>query len=140
MKKRSLELLLVVSLVGLFVVACGGPSKEVRPGGSVVVSTPIVEITKTAQVVLYGTGFEPKQEVLFLFKDASGVQTIISNDVLKPGPVPNEVGAWVTVWACGDYMGLIKPGVYTLTVTDNEFKTLAQVPVAFYAAVKKEKK
>ena len=130
-----------VLLASFFMVACAGPAQETRVGGavSVVVGTPMVEMGKQAKVVLYGTGFMPKQEILFLFKDASGVQSDIGS-ALKPTPVPDEIGAWVTVWECGDYMVLVKPGVYTLTVTDSELKTLAQVPIGFYATEKKEKK
>jgi len=139
MKKRSMGSVVAVLLVGLLVVACAGPSKEVQTGGglAVVVGTPLVEISKTARVVLYGTGFEPKQEIRFLFKDASGVQSDIGN-ALKPEPVPNEVGAWVTAWNCAEYVSLLKPGTFTLTVTDKDYKTLAQVPVAFFAVEKKK--
>lgn len=141
MKKGTCGFLATVLLASFFIVACACPSKEVRGGGvSVVVGTPMVEISKTAQVVLYGTGFAPKQEVLFLFKDVSGVPTVVSNDTLKPEPVPNEVGAWVTVWDCSQYMSLIKPGTLMITVTDKDYKTLAQVPVAFFTREKKEKK
>jgi hypothetical protein len=140
MRKRSLGMLVAVFLVGLFIVACAGPSKEVQTGAvSVVVSTPMVELSKTAKVVLYGTGFAPKQEVQFLFKDTGGVQSII-NSALSPEPVPNEEGAWVTVWNCADYLSLIKPGTVVITITDKEYKTLAQVPVAFVAPPKKEEK
>ena len=138
MRKRSLGMLVAVFLVGLFIVACAGPSQEVKTGPvSVVVSTPMVELSKTAKVVFYGTGFAPKQEIQFLFKDTGGVQSII-NSALSPEPVPNEEGAWVTVWGCGDYLSLIKPGTMMITITDKEYKTLAQVPVAFVAPPKKE--
>lgn len=141
MKRRGFGLFVVVSLVVLFVVACAGPSKQVKsPAVSVMVATPMVEIGKTAQVVFYGTGFAPKQEVVFLFKDASQVLTRIANEDLKPQPVPNEVGAWVTVWNCGPYLSLIKPGTSMIRITDTDYQTLAQVPVAFFAVEKKEKK
>jgi hypothetical protein len=138
MRKRSLGLLVAVFLVGILIVACAGPSQEVqtRPV-SVVVSTPMVELSKTAKVVFYGTGFAPKQEIQFLFKDSGGVQSII-NSALTPDPVPNAEGAWVTVWSCGDYLSLITPGTVVITITDKEYKTLAKVPVAFVAPPKKE--
>ena len=144
MRKRSLGLLVAVFLVGLFIVACVGPSKEVKEGPgpmSVVVATPMVELGKTTKVVFYGTGFAPKQELQFLFKDTGGVQSII-NSALVPEPVPNEEGAWVTVWDCGGggYVSLIKEGTIMVTVTDKDYKTLAQVPVSFTAPPKKEKK
>lgn len=143
MKNRGFGLLVVVCLVGFLVGACTGPTKEVRTkkqSASVIVTTPLVEITKTAQVVFYGTGFAPKQEVLFIFKDTGGVQTVISSDALKPAPVPNEAGAWVTAWNAGQYLSLIKPGTIVIDVTDSNYKTLTQFPVSFFAAEKKEKK
>jgi hypothetical protein len=135
MKKRSLVLLVVFALVGLFVIACVGPGQEVvkKVKMSVVVTTPMVEISKTAKVIIYGMGFTPKQEVLFLFKDADGVQNVIMTDALKPVPVPNEEGAWVTQWDCSPYISLLKAGTLVISVTDNEYKTLAQVPVEFVA-------
>jgi len=140
MRKSRLGLLVAVFLVGLFIVACAGPSKEVQTGPvSVVVSTPMVELSKTAKVVFYGTGFAPKQEIQFLFKDTGGVQSII-NSALSPDPVPNAEGAWVTQWNCADYLSLITPGTIMITITDKEYKTLAQVPVAFVAPPKKEEK
>ena len=143
MKNRGFGLLVVVCLVGLLVGACAGPAKEVQTVTqctSVIVATPRVEISKTAQVVLYGTGFAAKQEVLFVFKDKGGVRTVISDDALIPAPVPNEAGAWVTAWDAGQYLSLIQPGMIVLDVTDSNFKTLTQVPVSFFTVEKKEKK
>ena len=112
MKKRAFAWWVSILWVGFLVVACAGTSKEVRiPTESVVVATPMVEITKGAQVILYGTGFAPKEEIQFVFKDSGGVETVVSGDSLKPAPLPNEKGAWVTAWDCGSYMSLIKPGL-----------------------------
>jgi hypothetical protein len=99
----------------------------------------VVELSKTAKAQFYGTGFAPKQELQFLFKDSGGVQSII-NSALTPEPVPNEDGVWVTQWGCGDYLSLIKPGIVMITVTDKEYKTLAQFPISFVAPPKKEPK
>lgn len=143
MKKRGLGLLLVaVFLVGLFfVVACVGPSKEVRTGAmSVVVTTPIVENDGKAKVVFYGTGFAPKQKIRFSFLDQTyGVSTIIDN-ALEPDPIPNEEGAWVTVWDTARYRRIIKPGTIMMRIVDKDSKVLVQVPVAFVAPPKEEKK
>ena len=144
MKNRGLGLVVVICLVGFLVGACAGPGKEVstkKQRASVIVATPSVELSKTATVALYGTGFAPKQEVLFVFKDTGGVQTVISTDALKPAPVPNEAGAWVSVWNAGQYMSLLKPGAtIVIDVTDSNYKTLTQVPVHFSAPPKKDEK
>ena len=140
MRKSRLGLLVAVFLVGLFIVACAGPSKEVQKEPmSVIVATPVVELSKTAKAVFYGTGFAPKQEVLFVFKDTGGVLTVISNDALSPAPVPNQAGAWVTAWNAGGYLSLLKAGeTIVLDVTDSNYKTLTQVPVHFFAPPKKK--
>ncbi len=139
--KKSLVLLAVVGLVGALIVGCSGVKSKTTAMAddppSVVVATPMVELSKTAKVVLYGTGFAPKQEVLFVFKDSGGVQTVISSDALKPAPVANDAGAWVTSWDCSSYLSLLQPGTLMVTVTDGEYKTLAEVPVAFTAPPKK---
>ncbi len=140
MRKSGLGWVVAVFLVGLFIAACAGTSKEVKTGGaiSVIVATPMVELSKTSKAVFYGTGFAPKQELQFLFKDSGGVQSII-NSALTPEPVPNEDGVWATEWKCGDYLSLIKPGIMMITVTDKDYKTLTQFPISFVAAPKKEK-
>jgi uncharacterized protein YdeI (BOF family) len=144
MKKRSLGLLAVVCLIGLLLGACAETRQEVRaakPSGSVIVATPSVELNKTAKVVLYGTGFAPKQEVLFVFKDSGGVLTVISNDALAPAPVPDAAGVWVTTWDAGQYLSLLNPDkTIVIDVTDSNYKTLTQVPVYFAAPPKKVEK
>jgi hypothetical protein len=144
MKKRGLGLLAVVCLVGLLLGACAETKQEVRtvkPSGSVIVATPSVELNKTAKVVLYGTGFAPKQEVLFVFKDSGGVLTVISNDALAPAPVPDAAGVWVTTWDAGQYLSLLNPDkTIVIDVTDSNYKTLTQVPVYFAAPPKKVEK
>jgi len=145
MKNRGLWLLVVVCSVGLLVGACAGSKEEVKTAPaanpSVIVATPRVELNKTASVVLYGTGFAPKQEVLFVFKDTGGVQTVISTDALKPAPMPNAQGAWVSVWDAGQYISLLKgDDTIVIDVTDSNYKTITQVPVHFAAPPKKVEK
>jgi hypothetical protein len=106
---------------------------------SVVVGTPMVELSGDSKVVFYGTGFAPKQEIQLIFRDAGGVLTVI-NSALKPDPIPNEEGAWVTAWDVRPYVKLIKPGTIMIAITDKDYKTLAKVPVAFVAPPQKEKK
>jgi hypothetical protein len=104
-----------------------------------VVGTPMVKLDKkTAKVDLYGTGFKPGQEIRLVFTTKDGVAADIS-DALKPEPVPNALGQWVTSWNCTRYVArkLVQEGVYTITVTDDKFNTIVQVPVAFYAEKKK---
>lgn len=135
--KRGLGLLVVFGLVGFFVLGCAGLSKDVmKHGPSFVVTTPVVELSAGAKVVMYGTGFAPKMEVMLLFVDARGGASGISGTV-KPAPVTNKEGAWAGEWDCGAYLKVIQPGTGMISVVDQDFKTLAQAPVLFVAPPKK---
>ncbi len=135
--KRGLGLLVVIGLVSFIVLGCAGLSKDVtKPGPAFVVTTPVVEMSPGAKVVMYGTGFAPKEEVILLFKDAGGGLSGISGAV-KPAPVPNAEGAWAVEWDCTAYLKMIKPGTAMLSAVDKDYKTLAQAPVLFVAAPKK---
>jgi hypothetical protein len=137
---------LVVGLGGLSLfgpgqsLAQGGPSDKAGPSPVVVVANPMVKITKDAKVVILGSGFKPGQEIRILFKPLDGVAADIGY-ALKPEPVPNKLGAFVSTWTCGRHLRKnIKPGAFSLVVTDMEFGYLAQTPVAFYAESASEKK
>jgi hypothetical protein len=137
MMKRGLGLLVVLGVVSLIVLGCAGLSGEVmKPGPAFVVATPVVEMSAGAKVLMYGTGFTPKEEVTLLFKDAGGGLSGISGAV-KPAPVPNAEGAWAAQWDCTEYLKIIKPGTAMISAVDKDYKTLAQAPVLFVAAPKK---
>ncbi|MFB0508398.1 MAG: hypothetical protein ACETWT_16870, partial [Thermodesulfobacteriota bacterium] len=110
------------------------------PGPTVMVATLMVKMDKKAKMSIVGTGFKPGQELSLLITTIDGVQSDIGH-ALKPSPVANETGAWVTTWSCGPYIAkkLIKEGAYTLMVTDSEYNVLAHAPVAFYKAEEKKK-
>ncbi len=134
--KRALGWLVVLGL-GSLVLGCAGLSGEVmKPGPVFVVTTPIVEMSPGAKVLMYGTGFTPKQEVNLLFKDAGGGLSGISGSV-KPAPVPNAEGAWAAEWVCTEYLKMIKPGIATITVADKDYRPVTHAPVLFVAAPKK---
>ena len=135
--KRGLGLLVVFGLVGLFVLGCAGLNQDVmKQGPSFVVTTPVVELSKGAKVVMYGTGFTPKQEVMLLFTDAGGGVSGISGAV-KPAPVPNKDGAWAVEWDFSAYLKMIKPGTAMISAVDQDYKPLAEAPVLFVAPPKK---
>ena len=140
--KRLTGALAVVMLVGGLMWCTNIGSSTSFAGEPMVVNgTPVVKMDKkTAFVSLYGTGFKPGQEVRILFATKDGVRADIGY-ALKPELQVNELGQWVTQWNCWRYIRkkLIKPGVYTLTVTDGEYSPIAQVPVAFKAVKKKKK-
>ena len=145
MKKLIWGLVAVILVAGLVIgtsvgVTGASPAGQSNPGPTVTVATPVLEISKNAQVVIMGSGFEPGQEVNIVFTDVSGVRADIATE-LDPAPVANDVGCWATAWTgCGRYCSkkLIKEGVYVITVTDVEYKALATAAVAFYDAGKAE--
>ena len=129
--------LLVVLCFGLMVIGCAGLGQDVKKQAmSFVVTTPVVELSKGAKVVMYGTGFEPKKEVTLVFADAAGALSGISGAV-KPAPVPSKDGVWAAVWDCDEYLKMIKPGTGIISVVDQDYKTLVQAPVVFLAPPKK---
>jgi hypothetical protein len=150
MKKTIWGSIAVILVAGLVGCAHKGTSKTVTKEGltvkkevgpTVVVATPKVKISKKAEVVIMGTGFQPGEEVHILFTSMVDGVTAIIDYALKPKPVANDIGAWVTTWKVGRHLRRnIKQGASTIEVTDSKFNFLAHVPVAFYAAKKPKKK
>ncbi|MHB8773006.1 MAG: hypothetical protein ACYC7J_18580 [Syntrophales bacterium] len=135
--KRVLGWLVVLGMGSFVVLGCAGLSGDVmKPGPAFVVTTPVVQMSPDAKVLMYGTGFAPKQEVTLLFKDAGGGLSGISGAV-KPAPIPNAEGAWAAEWDVKAYLKLIKPGTAMITVVDKDYKPVTQAPVLFIAAPKK---
>jgi hypothetical protein len=135
--KRVFGWLVVLVFGSLLVLGCAGLSGEVmKPAPVLVVTTPVVEMNPGAKVLMYGTGFPPKEEVVLLFKDAGGGLSGISGAV-KPAPVPNAEGAWAVEWDCTAYLKMIKPGTAMITVADKDYKPVTSAPVLFVAAPKK---
>ena len=129
---------LVAGFVGYSDVTLNTASAEERIAGVsapiVTVATPMVKMNKKAKVVIMGAGFQPGQEIKLLFTTTDGSKGDIGY-ALKPAPVANTVGTWMTTWSCGRYVAkkLIKPGAYTITATDTEYNFLSHAPVAFYS-------
>jgi hypothetical protein len=114
------------------------PAKKVvkkEPASEITVATPVATLGKKVSVDIMGAGFDTDEEVRVLFTDDEGMQTDIGY-ALEPAPKGNKSGAWMTTWAVDEFIkaGLVKAGVYTLTVTNNEFKPLAQTAIVFKAA------
>ena len=123
----------VLSAVGC--ASSGGDQTKFSP--VLVVTTPVVTLGP-GKVVMYGTGFTPKQEVSLVFKDAGGSMSGISGAV-TPAPVANADGMWAAEWTYAAYSAMIKPGTAVISVVDSNFKTLAHAPVEFLPAPPKPK-
>lgn len=130
MKKVIYGMIAVIFIVGLVGCATTGPGSG--PSPKVIVVAPKVTLSKKATVTIKGTDFKPGQEVEILFTAVDGVQSDIGY-ALKPKPVADSTGTWVTTWKCGRFVSkkLIKAGSYTLTVTDPDYNELARATVAF---------
>lgn len=94
---------------------------------------------KNPSVLLTGTGFEPEKEVRILFTDAEGMQTDVGY-ALAPEPKVDKMGNFFTTWSVGEFVKakLVQEGIFTLTVTDAQFKPITETHVVFLA-VKAEK-
>jgi hypothetical protein len=111
-------------------------------GPIVTVGTPLVKMAgKKTQAVIMGTGFKPGQEIKILITTKDGMQSNLGAG-LKPHPVPDKSGSWVTTWNCGRFVSrkLVTAGVYNLTVTDNKYNHIAHTPIGFIKAKAKKKK
>ena len=115
-------------------------AQEGMAGPTIVAANPLIKIDKKATVVIIGSGFKPGQEIRILFKPLDGIFGDIGY-ALKPYPVPNKVGAFVTTWTCGRHLNKnIVESAYSLTATTMEYEVLAQTPIAFYKEKAKEEK
>lgn len=131
----SLALTAAVALTAAGCASTDGGQAKFTP--TLVVTTPVVTLGP-GKVVMYGTGFTPKQEVSLVFKDAGGSLSGISGAV-TPSPVANADGMWAAEWSYAPYSAMIKPGTAVISVVDSSFRTLAHAPVEFLPAPPKPK-
>jgi hypothetical protein len=144
MKKGFCKISFIVLVIGLLAAGCACPEKTMKQelGPTVSVYPGVVKLDKKATVTLMGTGFEPGKTINFVMVTEDGVKTDIGYS-FKPEPVPNDTGAWASVWTdLGRFIGskLVKAGVYTVIVTDSEYNPLAHAPIAFMEEKKEKKK
>lgn len=132
----------VFGLMGLTGSGILGPGECIAAdlGPTLIVATPMVKMSKKAEVVFIGTGFKPGQELYILFTTVDGYPSDIGY-ALKPAPKADETGSFASTWSAGRYVskGFITGGAYKVEITDTDFNTLAQ-SVVFFAKEKKEKK
>lgn len=102
---------------------------------TVTISPAVVEYKPNVKVLISGSGFEPNQELkLHIFMGG-----VISNigPLMKPKPVPNEFGAFASVWKLRREISkkLLQPlpMVYTLSVLDSNYNVLCTAPLVFEA-------
>lgn len=109
-------------------------------GPFISIATPMVKMSKKSAVVIMGTGFKPGQPVNILIATPDGLQSDIGY-ALKPKPVPDKTGSWVTTWQAGHYVSkkLVKGGACKIAVADEEYNLIAHA-VVFFQEEKSDKK
>jgi hypothetical protein len=115
-------------------------AKKKGPPPVVTIAQQIVELVPTVKIDIIGTGFEPGQELRLLYTDAEGMQTDIGY-ALKPEVKANNSGAFFTTWDGAEFLKakLLTAGAKTITVTNSEFKALAETNIFFKEAPKAAK-
>jgi hypothetical protein len=116
-------------------------AKKVVKKGEVKVDPQINLLAKNVAIDITGTGFKPNAEVRILLTDLDGMQTDIGY-ALNPETKTNSTGTFFTIWTADEFIKakLLAPGAFVLTVTDAEFKPLAETNVFFKPAPKAPKK
>lgn len=127
--------ILIASVMGLMGSSILGPAEclAAEIGPVLALGTPMVKMSKKAEVVIMGTGFKPGQALSILFTAADGTLANIGLDIKA-----DATGTFGGTWKAGRYIRkkLIKGGAYKLEVTDTDYNTITQSVVYFL----KEKK
>jgi hypothetical protein len=81
-----------------------------------------------------GSGFAPNQELKILHTDPKGVTADIGSESKPKSVTADSGGNWTSVWNPGRFISkkLIKEGVTTLKVVDDDYNLLAHVSVYLY--------
>ncbi|MFC2059602.1 hypothetical protein ACFLTZ_00720 [Chloroflexota bacterium] len=141
--------ILLLSLMLCLVPGCAqtpaAPIEEevAKVAPTVTIKPAVVAANSKTQMVIMGSNFEPGQEISIIVKaQGQTLSGIVS--MCEPEPIPDETGAWITVWTFGRYaraLGKVAPnggeGAYTLKVTDADFNLLASAPFAIAVTAKK---
>jgi len=110
--------------------------------GTEEVRTSLTEVpfAGSSVVWVYGSGFEPGQEVQILIMDKTGVLADITSGLTSVFPlIANEQGAWATKWTIGRFTTSAVEGQYSLTIVDAlDFDVLATAPIALCAPTRAE--
>jgi len=122
MSKRAYLILLPALLLSLMLSLVPGCAQTPPPAeeeAAVVKAAPQVMITPTPAVykidsklkmVIMGSGFEPGQELRVIVSFPGIPPTILrggAEETLDVQPVPDETGAWITVWTLKSYISML---------------------------------
>ena len=131
MRRGTWLFLIAVLAVGLIGSACAGPGKAVARKGTpkVMASPTVVKLDGKSTVNFSGTGFNPGEEIHLTIVTTEGFMDLeIDSNPQKP--VPDEKGAWATVWTLGGTTKFMKEGDLKVTVMGADYaETLTHVVV-----------
>ena len=101
---------------------------------SITVTPSVVEYKSGVSVLISGSGLAPKQKLKLFVFSMGGLPSGI-HYMVKPQPLPNDFGAFASIWKPGREISrkLLEPlpMVYTLSVEDDKGKTLCTTPLLF---------
>ena len=130
--KRLLVVLVAVVVLATLVTGGGillaAEESQTDAGATVVVWPAVAKLHSNTPLVIMGSGFDPGQEVYVLLQHANGSTSNIV-DGLDPMPVADEGGNFGTLFVFGRLERISAEGVFSLTVTDVNYNTLAIVPI-----------
>ena len=125
-------LVVLVAVVVLATLVTGGgillAAEESQADATVVVWPAVVKLHSDTPMVIMGSGFEPGQELYLLLQHANGSTSNIV-DGLAPMPVADDGGNFGTLFLFDRLERISAEGVFSLTVTDVNYNTLAIVPI-----------
>ena len=125
-------LVVLVAVVVLATLVTGGgillAAEESQADATVVVWPAVVMLDSDTPLVIMGSGFEPGQELYVTMQHANGSTSNIV-DGLDPMPVADEGGNFGTLFLFDRLERISAEGVFSLTVTDTNYNTLAIVPI-----------
>lgn len=137
----------MVAALAFFVVTVGSvfaPMGTANGGWIYVKEQPVLRISPTpvpnksgTHVTFAGVGFEPNQE-LGIRLMMGGVTSDIRHQV-KPAPKTNAEGAFSADWRMRREFRLLKPGVHTVSVVNEDGDVIAQAPLVIDKKPKKKK-
>ncbi|MFC2059654.1 hypothetical protein ACFLTZ_00995 [Chloroflexota bacterium] len=152
MSKKGYTVLLPVLLMSLMlflVVGCAQTpappvaEEAVKSAPTVAINPAVAPLDRKAKMVIIGSNFEPGQQIGIVVSAQGQTRSIIGK-LCKPEPVPDETGAWITVWTVDRYIRMLGKmadnkgeGIYTLQVIDADQNLLASTPFAFANIAKK---
>lgn len=119
--------LAMVVLAGSVLVLHQGKAETSSAAPTLVVSPSVSPLTKNANLVLMGSGYQAKTDINILFYDAFGSIGALENTVKT-----DDKGNFAMAWNTTDYIrGTVPDGVTTIMTADVNFNILASAPVVF---------